>query len=152
MLQERCGFRNEVGMVEVMRRYSNPPGMASELGELLEGPPPRNTSDMETAPALVQSQRRLRLHDVARLVADYFAGATIDNLAAAYGVNRTTVNAHLDRAGAARPVRRGKLSERQVRQAGRAHRDGVRITELAVELGVSEETLRRALRRVGTPR
>ncbi len=66
---------------------------------------------MEKASSSAQSQRRLRRHDVARLVADYSAGAMIDDLAAAWGVHRTTVNAHLDGAGAVRPVRRGKLSE-----------------------------------------
>jgi uncharacterized protein (DUF433 family) len=136
-------------LVEVMRRYYNPPRTPVDLEELLGGPPFRNASNRETAPALTQSQRRLRPHDLARLVADYVAGATIEDLAVTYGVNRTTVYAHLDRAGADRPTRGRRLSEPQIRQAVETYGAGASISALAAEFCVDEETVRRAFRCAG---
>lgn len=130
-----------------MRRYSNPPGTPVDLGELLDASPDRNT--IETEIERRQVQRRLRGADVARLVEDFAAGASIEDLMTAYGVNRTTVYAHLDRNGAARPTRDGKLSGLQIRQATESRRAGLPLPSIALELGVGEETVRRALRRFG---
>lgn len=130
-----------------MRRYSNPPGTPVELGELLGVPLDRNTIATETGPN--QAQRRLREAHVARLVQDYVAGASVEDLITAYGVSRTTVYAHLDRNGTARPTRDGKLSTLQIRQAAESRQAGLPLTSIALALGVGEETVRRALRRFG---
>jgi len=78
-----------------MRRYSNPPGRASELGEFLGAATCHNTTETENQPS-AQWQRRLRRDEVALLVEDHVRGATVEELIVAYGVNRTTVYAHLD--------------------------------------------------------
>ena len=130
-----------------MRGYSNPPNTPVDLGELPGEPTSCNTNDMETPAHVEQRQRRLRSPAVADLVAAYLAGARIDELAAAYGVNRTTVCAHLDRAGAPRPIRRGKLTEQLVAQVAAEHRSGVSVRSLAAHFSVDAETVRRALRR-----
>jgi hypothetical protein len=43
-------------------------------------------------------------------VEDYVNGASVEDLIVAYGVNRTTVYAHLDRGGVTRATRPRKLS------------------------------------------
>ena len=130
-----------------MRRYSNPPGTPVDVGELLDASPDRNTIETEVEPG--QAQRRLREAEVARLVGDFASGASIEDLITAYGVNRTTVYAHLDRNGTARPTRDGKLSTLQIGQAAEWRRAGLPLPSIALDLGVSEETVHRALRRLG---
>lgn len=136
--------------MEVMRCYSNPPGTPVDLGELLDAYSDRNTIETEIEPR--QAQRPLREADVARLVEDYVAGASIDELIAGYGVNRTTVYAHLDRHGVARPRRRGKLTEEQVANAAALLLAGQTPPAIARELRIGEETVRRALRGRGPAR
>jgi DNA invertase Pin-like site-specific DNA recombinase len=131
-----------------MRRYSNPLGMASELGELLEPPPDRNTIETENQPP-AQRQRRLRQDEVSLLVEDYCRGASVEELILAYGVNRSTVYAHLDRNGIQRPRGVGRLSAEQVHQAAGLHKSGHPVPGIALKFGVGEETVRRALRRIG---
>jgi len=133
--------------VEVMRRYSNPPGTPVDLGELGTAPAERNDTETQIEPC--QRHRRLRAADVRRLVDDYVAGATVPELIVAFGVNRTTVYAHLDRSGIPWRRGRGKLSEEQVRCAAELLRGGQGLPTIAGELGVGEETVRRALRRDG---
>ncbi len=128
-----------------MRRYSNPPGMVADLGELLLPPTARKTIATETQPP-AQHQRRLRQDEVARLVENYVSGASVDDLVVAHGINRTTVYAHLDRNGIERPRGVGKLSAEQVRHAAELYENGHAAPALALKFGVSEETLRRALR------
>jgi transposase-like protein len=98
----------------------------------------------------VQRQRRLRQDEVALLVEDYVRGASVDELIAAHGVNRTTVYAHLDRNGIERRTGAGKLSADQVRRAADLHEHGQAMSTIALEFGVGEETVRRALRRPGS--
>jgi len=131
-----------------MRRYSNPPGRGSELGELLARPTRRNTVETENQPP-AQRQRRLRQDEVAHLVADYVRGASVEELIIAYGVNRTTVYAHLDRNGIQRPRGVGRLSAEQVHDATGLHKSGHPVPAIALKFGVGEETVRRALRPLG---
>jgi len=65
--------------VEVMRRYSNPPGSASELGEFLGAATCHNTTETENQPS-AQWQRRLRRDEVALLVEDHGRGASAEEL------------------------------------------------------------------------
>jgi DNA invertase Pin-like site-specific DNA recombinase len=129
-----------------MRRYSNPPGRASDLGTLLTPRTHRNTIETENQPP-AQRQRRLRQDEVSLLVEDYCRGATVEELILAYGVNRTTVYAHLDRNGIHRPRGVGRLSAEQVQEAAGLYKSGHPVTTFALNFGVGEETVRRALRR-----
>lgn len=65
--------------VEVMRRSCNPPGTPVDLGELPDAYSDRNRIETEIEPR--QAPRGLREADVARLVEDYVAGASIDEQA-----------------------------------------------------------------------
>jgi DNA invertase Pin-like site-specific DNA recombinase len=122
--------------------------MVADLGALLLPPTHRNTIETEIQPP-AQHQRRLRQDEVARLVEDYVSGVSVDDLVVAHGVNRTTVYAHLDRGGIERPRGVGKLSAGQVRHAAELYENGDPAPAIALKFGVSEETVRRALRPLG---
>lgn len=132
--------------MEVSGRYSNPPLSPVDLGklELARG---RKAPKSAIRGHQHQAQRRLGSTEITDLVRAYRLGASIDQLAEAFGVNRTTVNAHLDREGMDRPRRLGKLSFAQIQEAGEQYLAGASITQMSGQLGVDEETLRRALRR-----
>ena len=125
-----------------MRRYSNPPCRASNLGELLAPPTHRNTIEIDNQPP-AERQRRLRQDEVSLLVEDYCRGASVEELILAYGVNRSTVYAHLDRNGIQRPRGAGRLSAEQVHHAAGLHKSGHPVPAIALKFGVGKETVRR---------
>jgi DNA-binding MarR family transcriptional regulator len=69
---------------------------------------------------LCSVQRRLSQPEIEVLVADYEAGERIRELARIYGIHRTTVSAHVARAGKAR----GQLTGAQVDEAVRLYEQG----------------------------
>lgn len=62
-------------------------------------------------------QRRLSQLEVKALLADYEAGERVGELARVYGVHRTTVSAHVARAGKTR----GQLTKGQIEEAIRLY-------------------------------
>ncbi len=70
-----------------------------ELRTVLEQMVGRVTEDehVPAAPRPRQQQRRLGPDQVEEVVARYIDGESIDALARAYGINRTTVISHLER-------------------------------------------------------
>lgn len=91
-----------------MRRYSNPLRTLGELGDLLASEPHRNAIEAANLPP-AQQQRLLRSEEVALLIQDYTCGASVEEPIMAFGVNRTTVYAHLDRSNVQRLTGVGKL-------------------------------------------
>ena len=81
------------------------------------------------------------------LVAMYQVGATIGELAARFGVHRTTVTAHLVRAGMDR--RRRGLGPQQVEEAARLYGEGWSLARLGERFGVSDGTVLNAFRKAG---
>jgi hypothetical protein len=73
----------------------------------------------------------------------------VAELIGAFGVNRTTVYAHLDRHGIERRQGACKLSAEQVLHASGLYKKGRTVSAIALDLGVGEETVRRTLRRTG---
>jgi DNA-binding NarL/FixJ family response regulator len=86
---------------------------------------------------------------VAGLVDASLAGATISELAAQYGVHRTTVAAHLDRNAV--PRRQRGLTPDQAREAARLYRTGLSLARIAERHHVDPHTVRTALLRHGVP-
>ena len=94
--------------------------------------------------------RRLSEDQVAALVAEREAGAEINDLAARFGVDRTTVMAHLRRAGAGQRRRPGRrLSPDQVQAAGKLYESGVNLLEVASAFDVDRRYLRVVLPAAG---
>jgi transposase-like protein len=69
---------------------------------------------------LCSVQRRLSQPEIEALVADYEAGERVRELARIYGIHRTTVLAHVARAGKAR----GQLTGPRVDEAVRLYEQG----------------------------
>jgi hypothetical protein len=86
-------------------------------------------------------QRRLSRPEIEALVADYEAGQRVGELARVYGIHRTTVSAHVARAGKTR----GVLSKAQVDEAVRLYGRGWSLRAVGRHLDVADKTVRRAL-------
>jgi hypothetical protein len=80
-------------------------------------------------------QRRLSRPEVEALVADYEAGKRVGELAEVYGIHRTTVSAHVARAGKTR----GRLSEAQVDEAVRLDEQGWSLRAVGRHLDVADK-------------
>lgn len=81
------------------------------------------------------------------LVAMYQVGATINELADRFNVNRTTVIRHLDRAGV--ETRYRLLTLEQVEEAARLYAEGWSLARLGERLGVSYDTVLKTFRKAG---
>ncbi len=88
-------------------------------------------------------QRRLSQPEVEALLADYEAGGRFGELAKVYGIHRTTVSAHVARAGKTR----GQLTEAQVDEAVRLYGQGLSLRAVGNRLNVTDKTIRRVLDR-----
>ena len=77
------------------------------------------------------AQRRLSPTDVDDLVDAYRAGASISQLAAGFGVHRTTVAAHLDRLDVPRHHARTAWDDRALEEAAELYAAGLSLADLA---------------------
>jgi DNA-directed RNA polymerase specialized sigma24 family protein len=100
-----------------------------------------------SASSTPRRQRRLTPDQAAELVAEYQAGADLKELAARWGVHRTTVAGHLGRAGV--ELRRQGLSEDQVDEAVRLYGEGWSLQRLAERYDCDDETVRQRLKAAG---
>lgn len=91
-------------------------------------------------------QKQVRLGDEAvdELIAAYQAGTPCQELAERFGINESTVFAHLKRRGVERrPFR--KLRGEQLDRAKELYAAGLSLRSVASELGVSRQTVRSGL-------
>ncbi len=93
------------------------------------------------------AQRRLTNHQVAELVAEYQAGADMQELAVRWQVHRTTVAAHLRLSGV--ELRRQGVPANRVDEAIRLYREGWSCERLAERYDCDDETVRQSLKRAG---
>ena len=96
-------------------------------------------------------QRRLSPTDIDDLVDAYRAGASISQLAAGFGVHRTTVAAHLDRHGVPRHYARTAWDDRALEEAAEMYAAGLSLADVAARFGVDAQTVANRLRRAGRP-
>jgi len=98
--------------------------------------------------------RRLTTEDVRAAAEKYSTGCTLKAIGQELGVHGDTVRRALVDAGvvirpAARPVKPRRLSAEQIEDCRRRRESGETLQALVDEVGVSRETLRRALLRAG---
>jgi transposase-like protein len=84
---------------------------------------------------------------VSELVAKHERGVAINEIAATFGIHRTTVMTHLDRAGVQR--RTGRM-QRSLGEARSMYESGASLSCVAKQFGVDAETVRRAFKSAGT--
>jgi hypothetical protein len=88
--------------------------------------------------AAAQQQRSLTNPERAALVRAYETGAMIKDLAAEYGIHRTTAAEIIERAGV--PKRRRGLDNAQVEHAIDRYANGLSLARVGQELGVDSTT------------
>ncbi len=119
------------------------------LGTVLRqgpGEPPVRPTDPIVASLPVQ--RRLTPDEQAELVAAYRQGVPVEELAASFQVNRTTVLGHVRRCGVPKRDRRA-LQNDDVDRAAQLYTGGQSADWVARQLGVAASTVRRALKDAG---
>ena len=94
-------------------------------------------------------QRRLSAADIADLCRLYQEGCSIDSLARQYGVNRTTIISHLDRAGIERRRVARKMTDDSVGKAAKRYDEGAPLAVGAQGFNVHARTLAREFRQAG---
>lgn len=92
-----------------------------------------------------QVQRRLTADQVEQLITEYRAGADMNEIAASWGVHRTTVAAQLRRASV--ELRRQGIRADKLADAVRLYNDGWSCQRLAEHYNCDDETVRHALKR-----
>jgi transposase-like protein len=127
-----------------MGSYSNP-SFVSRLRTILAGQDRDPVSDRSTETR--QIQRRLSPEDVAELVAAHEEGASQQELAARFGIFRTTVAAHLKRHGLT--SRRGGLTAKQITEAIQLYNSGWSLAKIAAHFGVYPTSIYYRLRKIG---
>lgn len=132
--------------VGVLRNYCQQARRTAELADLLAT---THKSTRETNDRPLPRQNTLHRSVVKLLIEDYEAGASTYELAERYNVRRNTVRDALRRAGFDLTIKakRAALSEEQKAEARRLFEGGSTRRELMEMYGVSESTIRRALRR-----
>src|SRR5690606_6718909 len=132
--------------VGLLRNYCQQARKTAELAELLA-----TARDSTRAPddRPLPQQNTLHRSVVKLLIEDYEAGASTYELAERYNVRRNTVRDTLRRAGfdLSAKAKRAALSAEQKAEARRLFASGTTRRELMEMYGVSESTIRRALRR-----
>jgi DNA-binding CsgD family transcriptional regulator len=94
-----------------------------------------------------QPQRRLKPHQIEALVAAYRGGMTMRELAAAFGVHRSTVSAHLHQRGIA--IRGRGLDDGHLPEAVHLYEAGWSSLKLGERFSVTPNTVLAALRKAG---
>jgi DNA-binding CsgD family transcriptional regulator len=90
-------------------------------------------------------QRRLKAHEIDKMVAAYEDGMTLREIGTAFGVHRTTVSGHLKQRGVS--LRGQGLDDDAVPEVVRLYKEGRSAADLGETFGVSHQTILSALRR-----
>lgn len=110
-----------------------------------DGPPVHPTDPVV---ATLPVQRRLRPDAVAELVAAYRLGIPVEELAASFRIDRTTILGHVRRHGIPKRDRRALRGD-DVARAVNLYTEGRSAEWVAEELRVAPSTVRRGLRDAG---
>jgi len=94
-----------------------------------------------------QLQSRLAPDAIIQFEEDYQAGLTIQELAAKYGVHRTTATRHLKERGI--PIRKQTMGEKDIARAVQLYQSGLSTVRVAEHFDQSPNTIRAALLAAG---
>jgi hypothetical protein len=96
---------------------------------------------------------KLTLSQVTELGSLYQSGSSTYNLAKVFGIRRDQVSIILKRSGiAVRPGLQAKLNEKDKDQAARLYLSGLSLRKVGLQLGVTDNTVVKALNAQGVPR
>ena len=125
---------------------------SARIGRPVREAPPLEDEVVEGWRKVKQRQQQTRLDEQAvdDLVAAYKAGSPYRELVERFGINESTVVAHLQRRGVERRTFR-KLRGGQLEQARDLYESGLSLRAVASELGLSKEAVRSGLVAAGVP-
>lgn len=135
--------------MDAIAQLSNPAATSVDLDRLLL----ECATALQTDPPLPrlrrprQDQRRLSPEQVEGLLSAYRDGSTIRELSQEFGVHRTTVTTHLERAGV--ELRQMGLAPADVPAVIEAYRAGQSLATVGTTFGVDAKTISAALREAG---
>ena len=92
---------------------------------------------------IVQEQRRLSEREVTQVAEQYQAGRSTYQLAGEWKINRSTVTLALKRADV--PIRKPRLSARQIEEAVRLRANGWSLNQLGTKFGMDPKTMKQRL-------
>jgi len=128
-------------LVEVIARLSNSSDLGKRVQKVLEIPASVAFRTKTRTPR--RAQRRLTDQQLKELLTGYEQGRPIDELAAQFGIHRSTVLDHLNRSHA--PRRYPALDEDRIKLAIERYQDGLSLRDVGITLGVHASTIRQAL-------
>ncbi len=138
--------------MELVRAYSNLSSRCRQTHRALslarEEHPVREESASAT-PVSRRVVRRLTTEQVAELVESYRAGDSVPIVAKRFGIDRSTVLAHLDRAGVPRRPTVRAMTDAQVQEAARLYAEGLSLLRTGERFGVSDKTILKEFRKAG---
>ena len=143
MWPSRTTNHEPVGAVEALTHPSKAVQRLLKMATTWLAEPPM----LPTATAKYRTVRQLKPAEILQMVANARAGATVRQLAAKFGVHRSTVGKHLDAHGVS--TRRLRLTPEQIEEAARLYREGASLEDLEIQYGVSDTTVRIHLLRYG---
>jgi transposase len=97
-----------------------------------------------------QAQRHLKPDDIEDLLAAYRAGDLVRDIAARFGVSRTTVIGHVTRGGLQRR-RDGAWTPSELAEAARMYAEGRSLAEVGEHFGVDKGTVANRFLKAGLP-
>ena len=100
-------------------------------------------TEREGVRVIHQAQRRLTKDEVEQIGAQYCGGRSTYELTKEWGVNRETISLALRRAGV--PTRHPRLTDEQLKEALRLHRDGWSLNRLGQKFGLDPKTMKKRL-------
>lgn len=113
----------------------------------------RNVTEDIVTQRNLATQRQIRLTNsqITDLIDHYNSGVSVVLLAKKYGVHKSTVSAHLHRAGVEIRGSQRSLTSCQVTEAASLYSRGSTLAELAARFNVSSSTIRASLARAEVP-
>lgn len=130
-----------------MGRYSNP-DIVSRLQRILADHA-RDLPSHRSVRSPRQKQTRLSDSQRSEIIERYWAGESVNALASAFGVHRTTIVRHFDDAGVSTRYR--ILSEADVAKAAILYEQGWSLTRVGEHFGIAARTVQNAFRAAGIP-
>ena len=136
---------NNAALVEVLGRYSNHCDQGKRIERVLEIPLSEPTTPVSKP--LRKVHRRLQAHELDQLAEAYLAGSTLAQLSDRFRKHPSTISTDLERRGVARRYR--IVEGERLHLAIQSYQDGQSVVSIGKELGVADETVRKALIQAG---
>ncbi|MFD3399831.1 helix-turn-helix domain-containing protein [Kribbella sp. NPDC058693] len=135
-----------------MSRYSNQPLLLEKLQNLavsvaLETTPQKPVTEATSVPRVHKLDDRLGSETVARIVAEYEAGASSAAIGSLFSLSKKSVVKVLREAGI--KVRYPRMTESELRRATMLYNDGCSLVEVGKRLGRDHSTIYKSLKRAG---